>query len=285
MGRAGKLTAGIAAILGAGCSVLLDPSKFLPEDAPTCADCTDGAPQGDGDRTSDGGGGDEHDGGGGTDGGSNGDSGPLTGFCGTLAVKPTFCRDFDDGNAFNADFTVDQTTGAELLANGDASKSPPSSLSAAVTTNGAHAFMMRTFAPVTTRVHLAFDLRMDAVLASGNGALVAEILLPAGAAAQHYLRVMVAADHSTIEEWHGTSFDQYVFQGGAPTKSVWGNIDLTLTISPPRLKVLFNNQSVVDAALPGIWGGATPQLSLGLAYVPNAGPWRLRVDNVVFDAL
>jgi hypothetical protein len=124
---------------------------------------------------------------------------------------------------------------------------------------------------------------MDKVQAVGNGAMVAQLDVDGG---KHSLRLMVASDHTTLEEWHGGSFDQYTFNSGArPTQGKWGTIDLTLTVAgTPSLFISFNGTTTVDRSLPGQWSGANPEVSIGLVYLPNAGPWALRQDNVIVDA-
>ncbi|WP_394828544.1 hypothetical protein [Pendulispora albinea] len=213
-------------------------------------------------------------------------------YCATLASTKTvtFCRDFDDGRIFSADFNIAAASGATILAATNEALSPPRALVVDIpaSVQDPHALMYRYFDGIKPKdITLAFDMRIELAGSNAQEARVFEIISQFDTPNEHALLFHFNAGSAHIEEVFGLEpnaqwFD-YPFLGGRHMETgKWSRVEVR--IADNRLTAQLDGIKVVDQPLHKAWAPEPVELALGLPDVKYPGfAWRARYDNVVLD--
>jgi hypothetical protein len=212
-------------------------------------------------------------------------------YCASLSPPPTLCADFDEGTAFDAEFTDKfvASTG-HLGSDGAYDKSAPDSLFSSTDPStpsvDAFAFLSRTFTGTGSRIELAFDVLVLQTV-SGQHAVTAALLVDDSQPTQHQL-ALVLGDSNEVEESFTAADGGGIFNDTllavSPSVGSWSHVDMVLSLPQRTVSVTVDGTAALTAApLDPSWpASGALAVDVGIAYVSGtSGPWSIRYDNVV----
>ena len=229
------------------------------------------------------------------------DTGPETSetsggghFCERVSPPPSFCRDFDEGEAAGAGFTfVNASPGGTLAVDPNVGAASSASLHAAVpaTAGGGPLEYLAQDFDVTTELHVAFDARADELgNATDEVTLVSlnshDTALNVGRSLLYY----TTRAGAPIEEESGPPFMNWPKAlPGPPATGQWLHYDLDVRLTPQRpsiLTLIVDRTTWIDhQPLGQEWRPGTFRLSIGLAWISQSrAAWSFHYDNVVVVA-
>lgn len=216
-----------------------------------------------------------------------GDAG-ASGWCATHAPDARLCADFEDGGTdlFDDPVTDNGTIGVDTLA----SRSAPASLFAAAGArpDRVRAFLRTLAATDVTRAQVAFDLRVEGTHAT-TGAEVAHLKFTTATAYYTVGFGVFAAGNGTYAYEYSAAPSVYEENPRMKPFPLETWVRITLTADLPTKTVTLRREddpTALTAPLAApLTGPLDLELELGIAY-SRAGEdgWKVRLDNIVFDA-
>jgi hypothetical protein len=210
-------------------------------------------------------------------------------FCASLPTPAVLCEDFDEGTAFNAQFstTVEGAPG-HIGADSAYAKTAPDSLFSNLDQgmSSAFAYLRRAFSGTSSRIDYAFDVLLVQA-ASGDSVVAAAVLVDEGLATQHQITLVIGSTREVEQSFVGAG-GKTVFVDTAlaawPSPGLWSHVDMVVSLATQTVSVTVDGASALaNAPLDPSWPAAGPMtINIGIAYASGtAGPWSLRFDDVV----
>jgi len=231
---------------------------------------------------------------GGGDGGTEGgDSGR---WCASLSPAPLFCDDFDDQGPFTRWTDQYVRSGGTVARDGTAFRSAPNALLtlSPSSIDPSSAFVYLSTADTKSKVHVAYDMRIDSRDPTTGYAEVNELRFDTpGLAFAIYLRVFNDPNTSTT-----VVSEAYLPDGGVPSHEValagnprfdgWRRVgvDIDLASTPHTVAVTLDGKAAGTVTLePSLYAPGPVRMQLGIAYTghPTTSTWAIRYDDVTID--
>ena len=230
--------------------------------------------------------------------------------CAMQSPEPTFCDDFDGDRLTKkwSSVNVSPTEGKGVVeARDDDARSAPSSLVASVPgsfgsdVDYAASALSRTFAAfegIPIRVHVSFDMRIEAFDSAANAHVIAFQFLFGGADDYNQLVLNLESRKRAVAaqftETVGPAFAQRSGDyENTPEVGEWAHVEFELDARNPlgkpngaknRLTLRVDGVELFDDDLSFDLRGGTPRMELGIPWVDSKiaeEPWRIRYDNVL----
>jgi hypothetical protein len=229
-----------------------------------------------------------------TDAAVDADAGPAGPFCATLAPKPVFCNDFDEGSLGTGWTGADVVSDYGTTALDDIAFSPPHSLLARVELTdaglcGYERLVYRTKGALTV-ARLAFDVRVGDGKGGARYGNIAQLVLGNTDEARTFYIDLGVAVHSVheqkVDHVGQTTTDAFHDFGGDVTADGWHHLEMVLDYgaAPPTVTVILDGAPSVQSLTWGAIAGVVDlQVAAGTSCYGGGAAFEMRIDDVVFD--
>ena len=224
--------------------------------------------------------------------------GPIEGgdagrWCDSLSPAPMFCDDFDDQGPLTRWTDSFVRAGATIGRDGTDFQSSPNALLAlsppANSPSGAYVYL--DTASTKSKVHIAYDMRIDARDTSVGYAEINYVIIAAPIPIDFYMRVF--DDPSSITTMtseanvDGGVLAHDVPLAGAPRFDAWTRVTVDIDLATAHaMTVTIDGQTAGTQSLESNLyapGPMTVRVGIGYTGSPTTSDWRIRYDNATID--
>lgn len=233
----------------------------------------------------------------GADAGDAGDAGdadankpPLeagTAYCVSLAVKPRFCDDFDDGDLTNDWTQTAFAPGSVAELDGTSFTSGPASFHVKTPATGAsaanNALLRLTLFAAVTRAKLSFATFLPATTFTKGSIAIATLDVSLNHFFTLYLRDMdPTAPAAVLEEYVAGTTTRHLLTR-LPPVNAWTRVTVDLDLATGKANVSFDAQKALDAEPITALAGSEATVRIGAIVDGPADAFEARFDDVTLD--
>ena len=214
-------------------------------------------------------------------------------WCDSLSPAPMFCDDFDDQGPLTRWTDSYVRAGATIARDGTAFQSAPNALFAiSPPANGpSSAYVHLDTSSAKGKVHVAYDMRIDARDTSIGYAEINYIVIGAAIPLDFYMRVFNDPNSiSTITSEanvDGGVLAHDVALAGAPRFDVWTHVTVDIDVATAHaMTVTIDGQTAAVQPLESnLYAPGPMSVRVGIGYTgsPTTSDWRVRYDDTTID--
>ncbi|WP_394844506.1 hypothetical protein LZC95_46565 [Pendulispora brunnea] len=209
-------------------------------------------------------------------------SGP---FCKGQSAPHLLCADFDEGPVNSGWSALDVRSGGTVETVTNPVQSPPGAALARASADArAVAYLVKTLPGPVTRMHLAFDMRIEAAGKGDSGATILKLETSTGH--QVTFNVNHSGDGlgcSGAEFVAGAEPSSVVCAGQGLARATWTRVDVEAHYAEGSGNLVIRlGEQVVELPLHASLG-PTFGVSLGVRTYAGGGEWQVAFDNVLID--